>query len=81
MEESMVMYSIYNSDTLEQLIDTVHKMHNQTTWNERLFATKINYWYEWYLSRDGVGHYAINSLLFLTTAREKYVKVYERCIN
>ena len=31
--------------------------------------------------KKGVGHYAINSLLFLTTAREKYVKMYERLIN
>ena len=28
-----------------------------------------------------MSHYAINSLLFLTTAREKYVKMYERFIN
>ena len=60
--------------TLEQLIDTVHKMHNQTTWNERLFASKIDFWYECYLSKNGIGHYAINSLLFLTTAREKMSK-------
>ena len=59
----MVMYCIYNSDTLEQLIDTVHYMHNQTTWNEKLFAGKIHYWYQWYLSEDGVGHCAINSIL------------------
>ena len=26
-------------------------------------------------------HYAINSLLFLTTIREKYVKMYERFLN
>ena len=31
--------------------------------------------------KKGVGHYAINSLLYLTTAREKYVKIYERFIN
>ena len=30
----MVMCSIYNSDTLEQLIDTVHKIHKKTTWNK-----------------------------------------------
>ena len=30
----MVMYGIYNSDTFEQLFDTMHKMHNKTTWNE-----------------------------------------------
>ena len=26
---------MYNSDTLEKLINTVHKMHNKTTWNEK----------------------------------------------
>ena len=30
----------YNSDTLEKIIDTVHKMHNTTTWNEKIFAGK-----------------------------------------
>ena len=39
---------------------------------------KIEDWYGWYLSERGVSHYAINSLLFLTTAREKYAKMYER---
>ena len=70
-----------NLDTLEQLIDTVQKMHNKTTWNEKLFAGKLNHWYQWYLSKDRVGHYAINSLLFLTMTREKYVKMYERSIS
>ena len=59
----MVMYSIYNSDTLK-LIDTEHKMHNKTAWNEILFACKLSHWYHWYLSKDGVGHYALNSFLF-----------------
>ena len=78
LEDSMVMYGIYNSDTLDQLIDTLHKMHNKTTWNEKLFASKLNHWY---LSKNGVDHYTINSLLFLTITREKYVKMYERFIN
>ena len=59
----------------------MHRLYNQTTWNEKLFAGKIEDWYCWYLSEKGVGHYAINSLLFLTTPREKYVKMYERFIN
>ena len=29
----------------------------------------------------GITHYAINSILFLTTVREKYVKTYERFLN
>ena len=45
------MYGIYNSETLEKLIYTVHKMHYTTTWNEILFANKLSDWYNWYLYR------------------------------
>ena len=71
----MVTYSIYNSDTWEKLINTVHKMHNKTTWNEKPFVGKLNNWYQWYLSKDGIVHYAINSLLYITTMGEKYVRM------
>ena len=75
LEDSMVMYSIYNSETLEKLTDTVHKMHNSTTLNEKLFASKFDLWYNWYLTKDGFGHYAINFLLYMRTLREKYDKM------
>ena len=75
------MYGVYNSDTLEDLIDTVHKLHNRTTWNEKLFSGQKDNWYNYYSSSSGVQHYAINSLLFLTRVREKYVKMYERFLN
>ena len=42
LEDSMVIYGVNNSDTLEQLIDTVHRVHNRTTWNEKLFAGQIH---------------------------------------
>ena len=77
----MVMYGIYNSDTLETLTDIVHRLHSQTTGNETFFAGKIDNWNGWYLSGKGVGHCAINSLLLLTLAGQKYVKMYERFIN
>ena len=77
----MVMYSVYNSDTLEDLIDTVHKLHNRTTRNEKLFSGQINNWYKFYSSSTGIQHYAINLFLFLTTVREKYVNMYERFLN
>ena len=48
LEDSMVMYGVYISDTLEDLIDTVHKLHNRTTWNEKLFSGQINNWYKYY---------------------------------
>ena len=71
LEDSMAMYDVYKSDTLEDLIDTVHKLHNRTTWNEILFSGQINNWYKYYSSSVGLQHYVINSLLFLTTVREK----------
>ena len=36
---------------------------------------------EIYSQDKGVHNYAINSVLFLTTVREKYVKMYERFIE
>ena len=35
LEDSLVMYGIYNAETLEKIITTVHKMHNITIPNER----------------------------------------------
>ena len=51
-------------------INTVHKMHNTITWNGKIFASKLNHWFHWYLSKDGIGHYAINSLI-LNNIKEK----------
>ena len=75
------MYSIYNSDTLEKLITSVHKMHNTTTWNEKLFAGKLDSWYNWYLTKDRISHYAINCLLYLRRLRGKYIHIYEKFIS
>ena len=67
LEETMIMYGVYNSDTLTDLIDTVHRMQNFTTWNEKTFAGKLHDWMEIYSQDEGVCNYAINSVLFLTT--------------
>ena len=77
----MIMYGVYNSDTLKDLIDTVHRMQNFTTWNERTFAGRLHDWMELYSRDEGVRNYAINSILFLTTVREKYVRMYERFLE
>ena len=37
----MAMYCDYNAETLEKFITIVHKMHNITTPNERLFASEL----------------------------------------
>ena len=77
----MIMYDVYNSDTLRELIDIVHRMHNTSTWIERTFAGRLNQWLELYLHQEGIGHYAVNSILFLTSMREKYMKMYERFLE
>ena len=77
----MIMYGVYNSGTLTALINTVHKMQNTTTWEERTFAGTLNQMYQLYLNEEGVHNFAINSILFLTTLREKYVKMHERFIE
>ena len=71
LEDTMVMYGVYNSDTITYLIDTVHRMQNFTTWNEKTFAGKLHDWMELYSQDEGVCNYAINPVLFLTTVREK----------
>ena len=56
-------------------------MQNFTTWNEKTFAGKLHNWMEIYSQDEGVHNYAINSVLFLTTVQEKYIKMYERFIE
>ena len=81
LEDTMIMYGVYNSDTLTELIDTVHRMHNITMWKEKTFAGRLNQSFELYLHQEGVHHYALNSVFYLTTIREKYMKMYERFIE
>ena len=80
LEDTMIMYGVYNADTLTAPINTVHKMQNTTTWKERTFAGKLNKIYQLYVNEEGTHNFTINSVPFLTTMREKYVKMYERFI-
>ena len=64
LEDTMIMYGVYNSDTLTDLIDTVHRIQNFTTWNKKTFAGKLHDWMEIYSQDEDVCNYAINSLLF-----------------
>ena len=67
LEDTMIMYGVYNSDTLTDLIDTVHRMQNFTTWNEKTFAGKLHDWMEIYSQDEGMHNYAINTVRFLAT--------------
>ena len=77
----MIMYGVYNVDTLEKLIQMVHKMNNRSVWYEKLYAGHVNKWFEMYSASQGANYYAIHSLLCLRTIQEKYIKMYERFVN
>ena len=81
LEDSVIMYGIYNSEMIEKLIKTIQKIHNETTGNENLLVGKLKYWYQWYLPEEGVVHYAINSPMHINTLRQKDIKMYEKFIN
>ena len=76
----MVMYGVYNAETLGKLINAVHQMHNTTTPNERLFTGELSIAFTWYVNKNGFHHYAINSLLYLRTLRGNMLKIYEEFI-
>ena len=81
LEDTMIMYGTYNSDMLMDLIETVHKMHNVTTLREKIFAGIMPRWLKEQLMNSNNGYnYATDSMLFLTTIEEKYMRVYEKFI-
>ena len=77
----MILYGIYNVDTLEKLKQMVQKMNNRSVWFEKLYAGHVNKWFEMYSSSQGANYYAIHSLLYLGTIHEKYIIMYERFVN
>ena len=38
LDDTMLMYGIYNAEMLEKLIKSVHEIHNTTSSHEKLFA-------------------------------------------
>ena len=81
LEHSMVMYGVYNAETLENLIYTVHCMHNSTMEIEKIFVGQLNTAYTWYINAPGTQHYAIDSLLYLRTTKDKYIQMYKEFIT
>ena len=75
LENSVLMYGVYNSEILEKLINTVHHIHSTTSLHERLFAGQQSSLTlrSLYANATGLQHYSINSLLYLWTVQDKYI--------
>ena len=83
LENSMLMYGVYNAETLEKLIQTVHNIHNATTSHERLFTGQHmpSVFKTLYAHSLVLHHYSINSLLYLRTIQDKYISLYRELIS
>ena len=82
LEDTMIMYSKYNSDTLMELVNTVHQMQNITTLKEKIFVSEMNDWLKCNLENIcSKFDYSMDAVLFLMTIKEKYVRMYEKFIN
>ena len=42
LEDTLVMFGVYNVETLEKLIKTVHTLHNRQSMYESLFTAEDN---------------------------------------
>ena len=81
LEDTMIMYGKYNSDTLMELVKTVHQKQNVTTWKEKIFVSEMNEWLKNKLAHiHNQFDYSTDAILFLTTIKEKYVRMYEKFI-
>ena len=83
LDITMLMYGIYNVETLEKLINTVHEIHNATSSHKKLFAGEHNHslFRILYMDALGVQQYATNSLLFLRIIQDKYISLYRELIT
>ena len=83
LDDTMLMYGIYNVETLETLIKTVHKIHNATSLHEKLFAGEHNHsiFRILYTHSLGLQHYSTNSLLYLRIIQDKHISLYRELIT
>ena len=83
LENSMLIYSVCNTETLEKLINTVQHIHNTTSSHEKLFAGQQSLLTlrSLYVNALGLQHYSINSVLYLRTVQDKYIAFYKELIT
>ena len=84
LENSLIMYGVYNAETLEKLEKTVQVLPSHQSLIEQLFtgqqvaACKI---YSKMQNAHSVQHYVMKTLLYLCTIKEKYITVYNEFIT
>ena len=83
LDNTMLMYVIYNAEMLEKLIKTVHDIHNTTSSHEKLFVGEHHHSVIRILYTHSLGlqQYSTNSLLYLRIIQDKYISLYRELIT
>ena len=84
LENSLIMYRVYNVETLSKLVKTAQVMHSCQMLVEQLFTGQQVKAYKIYSKMQDacrVQHYVTNSLLYLQTIKAKYIAVYNEFIT
>ena len=83
LDDTMLMYGIYNAEMLEKFIKTVHEIHNTTSSHEKLFAAEHNHsiFRILYTHSLDLLQYSTNSLLYLRIIQDKYISLYRELIT
>ena len=77
LANTLVMYGVYNAETLGKGIKTVHTLHSRQSMYEKFFTGQITKAYEYYSKMHGdhgIQHYAINLMVYLRTVKDKYIE-------
>ena len=84
LENILVLYRIYNAETLENLVKMAQVIHSRQSLIEGLFAGRSVAAYEAYSQMHGacgIQHYVINFMLYLHTIKDKYIEIYNKFIS
>ena len=77
LDDTMLMYGVYNAESLEKLIQTVHEILNVTSSQEKLFAGDHEHLLFRILYTDALGmqQYATNSCIHTFQPLKYWLKV------
>ena len=84
LENSLIMYRVYNVETLSKLVRTMQVLHSRQSLVEQLFTdqqVQASQFYSKMQDTCVVQYYITNSLLYLCTIKEKYIAVYNDFIT
>ena len=73
---TLVMYGVYNAETLEKLIKLIHILHCRQSIYEIFFAGQITKDYKYYSQmhgHHGIQHGTLDSMLYLRTIKDRYI--------